>query len=110
MKELKEYEARGAKGCETISHERANMLLVGDRVNLFADQPGAAYGWGTVVCVTDKFAEVVRPYVHTADFTMTAGQGNSGQRIMDYIGQERVKLPLISSCIFSVVFRTTIPK
>ena len=110
MNTLKEYEIRGAKGCEMIVHERANMLLVGDRVNLFADQPGAPFGWGTVVCVTEEYAEVVRPYVHTSDFTMTAGQGDVGERLIDYIGHERTKLSRESDRTLAVVFRNAVPK
>ena len=95
---------------EKVVTERANVLLVGDRVNLFADQPGAAFGWGTVVCVTEDFAEVVRPYVHTGDFTMQAGQGDIGERLLTYIGQEVTRLPRRSDRTYTVVFRTTVPK
>ena len=89
---------------ELIVIERANILLVGDRVNLFADQPGAAFGWGTVVCVTEEYAEVVRPYVHVADFTAC------GNRLISYLGQEVTKLPRDSDRTYTVVFRTTVPK
>ncbi|KKN32096.1 hypothetical protein LCGC14_0817510, partial [marine sediment metagenome] len=78
---------------EKMVIERANVLLVGDRVNLFADQPNAPYGWGTVVAVTEDFAEVVRPYVHTADFTTGAAGSLSGERVMSYMGQETTRLP-----------------
>ena len=96
--------------CETIVIKRADALLVGDRVNLFADQPGAAYGWGTVVAVTEDFAEVVRPYVHTADFAMCTGQGQVDQRIISYLGQEVTKLPRNSVRTYSVVFRYQVPR
>ena len=95
---------------EKMVTERANVLLVGDRVNLFADQPNAPFGWGTVVAVTEDHAEVLRPYVHTADFTMGAGQGHVGERVMSYMGQETTRLPRDSKRTYSVVFRTTVPK
>ncbi len=101
--DLKEYEIRGADGCERVVHETANVLLVGDRVNLFADQPGAPYGWGTVIEVTENEVVVVRPYVHTADFTTTSG-------LMSYLGQETVRLYRDSDRVFTVVFRTTVPR
>lgn len=94
---------------EKVFIETANVLLVGDRVNLFADQPGAAYGWGTVVSVTDEEVEIVRPYVHTSDFTQTAGRGEVGTRVMSFIGQERTRLPRHSDRTYTVVFRSTIP-
>ncbi len=102
-KNLKEYEIRGAEGCERIMRETANVLLVGDRVNLFADQPGAPFGWATVVDVDENYATVVRPYVHTSDFTTTSG-------LMSYLGQEICKLDRTSSRVHTVVFRTTVPK
>ncbi len=101
--ERKEYEIRGAEGCERVVQERANVLLIGDRVNLFADQPGAPFGWGTVVEVTEEEAVVVRPYVHTADFSTTSG-------LISYLGQEVVRLYRKSDRVLTVVFRTTIPK
>jgi hypothetical protein len=101
--ELKEYEIRGAEGCEKVMRETANVLLLGDRVNLFADQPGAAYGWATVVKVTEEEVTVVRPYVHVADFEYTGG-------LMSYLGQETCKLWRDGDRIFDVVFRTSIPK
>ena len=106
----KEYEIRGAEGCEKLFHGVADMLLVGDRVNLFADQPGAPFGWGTVVCVTEEYAEVVRPHVHTSDFTVGAGSGEFGERLMSYLGQEIVRLDRKSDRIHSIVFRSTVPK
>jgi hypothetical protein len=103
MPQLKEYEIRGADGCERVVRETANVLLVGDRVNLFADQPGAPFGWGTVIEVTEEEAVVVRPYVHTSDFTTTSG-------LMSYLGQEIVRLYRKSERVLDVVFRTTVPK
>ena len=100
--ERKEYEIRGADGCEKVMRETANVLLLGDRVNLFADQPGAPYGWATVVQVTEEEVTVVRPYVHTSDFSYTGG-------LMSYLGQETCKLYRKSDRIFDVVFRTTVP-
>ena len=107
--ERKEYEDRGASGCETIMRETANVLLVGDRVNLFADQPGAPFGWGTVVCVTEEYAEVVRPYVHTSEFSLSAGP-RPGEKLISYLGQEVTRLPRQSDRVYTVVFRNTIPK
>jgi hypothetical protein len=107
---MKEYEIRGASGCERIVVERANILLVGDRVNLFADQPGASYGWATVVAVTENCVDLIRPYIHTSDFTVTPGRGQSGERLLSYTGMEVVRLPRDSSRTFSVVFRTQVPK
>jgi hypothetical protein len=95
---------------ENVVIEKANILLVGDRVNLFADQPGAAFGWGTVVCVTEDEAEIHRPYIHTSDFTGAAGFGVIGERLISYIGQEITKLDRRSDRTYSVVFRTTVPK
>jgi hypothetical protein len=100
---LKEYEIRGADGCERVVNETANVLLIGDRVNLFADQPGAPFGWGTVIEVTEEEAVVVRPYVHTSDFSTTSG-------LISYIGQEITRLPRQSDRVYTVVFRTTVPK
>ena len=95
---------------ETVVLETANVLLVGDRVNLFADQPGAAFGWGTVVAVTEDYAEVVRPYVHVSDFTMSTGNGDLGERVISFLGQETVKLPREAfGRVYHVVFRTEIP-
>ncbi len=95
---------------EKVVIERANVLLVGDRVNLFADQPTAPYGWGTVVAVTEDYAEVLRPYVHTNDFTISVGKGEVGSRLLAYMGQETTRLPRDSKRTYSVVFRTTVPK
>lgn len=98
-------------GCEQVILETANVLLVGDRVNLFADQPGAAFGWGTVVCVTEDFAEVLRPYVHVGDFTMQAGKGDIGERLISYLGSETTRLPRERfGKVYHVVFRTEVPK
>jgi hypothetical protein len=99
----KEYLTRGAEGCEKVVREKANILLVGDHVNLFADQPGAPFGWGTVIEVTEEEAVVVRPYVHTSDFATTSG-------LISYIGQEMVRLYRQDERVFDVVFRTTVPK
>lgn len=94
---------------EKVFIETANVLLVGDRVNLFADQPGAAFGWGTVVSVTEEEVEIVRPYVHTSDFTQVAGRGEVGTRLMSYIGQEVTRLPRHSDRTYTVVFRARVP-
>ncbi len=110
---LKEYEIRGAEGCERIVTETANVLLIGDRVNLFADQPGAPFGWGTVVAVTEDEVEIIRPYVHTADFGMSgtiSPAGPTGERLMHYMGQEVCRIPRHSDRVFTVVFRTTVPQ
>jgi hypothetical protein len=87
---------------ENVVIERANVLLVGDVVNLFADQAGAAFGWGTVVKVSEEEVEIVRPFVHTS------GVQSSG-RLLSYIGQEVTKLPRQSDRTYTVVFRSTIP-
>jgi hypothetical protein len=111
--ERKERETRGAtEGCEQVMRETANVLLVGDSVNLNADQPGAAFGWATVVCVTEDAVELVRPYVHTSDFTTSGFIGQHiGSRVIDYIGQERITLPRhCKDRIYSVVFRTSVPR
>jgi len=92
--------------CEEVVRETANMLLVGDRVRLFE----APYGWGTVIRVTDKTIKIVRPYIHTSDFTICAGQGDIGERLIDYMGQEKVRLERQSDRVYDVVFRTTVPK
>lgn len=93
---------------EKMVTERANVLLVGDRVNLFADQPNAPYGWGTVVAVTEDYAEILRPYVHVGDFTLS-NPGDIGERLLSYMGQEVTRLPRDSDRTYSVVFRTTVP-
>ena len=110
--ERRERETRGAtEGCEQVMLETANVLLVGDSVNLNADSPGAAFGWATVVCVTDEAVELVRPYIHTSDFTSSGYIGqNIGSRVIDYIGTERIKLLRHSDRILSVVFRTLVPR
>lgn len=103
-----DQEARERVGCEQVVTETANVLLVGDRVNLFADQPGAPYGWGTVVEVTEDYAEVVRPYVHTSDY---GTESPRGVKLTSYIGQEVTRLPRHSfGGTYSVVFRTSVPK
>lgn len=90
---------------EQVVTETANILLVGDRVNLFADQPGAPFGWATVVCVTPETVELVRPYIHTSDFTF-----GTDEALMSYIGCEHIKLDRQHSRLLSVVFRSSIPK
>ncbi len=102
----KEYEMRGAKHCEEVVMETANVLLVGDNINI----TGATFGWGTVVCVTEKEVEIVRPYIHTSDFTVCAGFGNIGERLISYTGMETVKISRDSKNIYTVVFRTTVPR
>jgi hypothetical protein len=87
---------------ENVVIERANVLLVGDTVNLFANQPGASFGWGTVVNVTEEDVEIVRPFVHTEGV-------QCGGRLLSYIGQEITKLPRQSDRTYSVVFRSAIP-
>ena len=109
--ELKEREARGAtESCEQVMQETANVLLVGDNINLNAHAAGATFGWATVVAVTEEWVEVVRPYVHTSDFTTACSGGNGGERVIDYIGTERFKIPRYNDHVYSVVFRTTVPK
>ena len=56
-------------------------LRLGDRISLF----DGAYGSATVCNVKADIVEVIRPYIHTADFTYTGG-------VITYIGQELVKL------------------
>jgi hypothetical protein len=94
---------------EKVVTETANILLVGDNVNLFADQPGAPFGWGTVVCVTEEYAEVVRPYVHVSESATGAGPA-LGERLISYIGQEVTRLPRASKRTYWIAFRTTVPK
>ena len=118
MQALKEYECRqrvsnGTKsgtGCETVMRETANVLLVGDTLNSFADQPGAAFGWATVVCVTEDTVELARPYIHVADFTMCPGGQNIGERVVHHTGLETIRLPRHSDRVYSVVFRTQVPR
>ena len=110
---LKEYEIRGAEGCERTVIETANVLLIGDRVNLFADQPGAPFGWGTVVAVTEDEVEIHRPFIHTGDFSMSgkiSPVGPTGSRLQSYMGQEVCRIPRHSDRKFTVVFRSTVPK
>jgi hypothetical protein len=98
---------------EKVFVERANVMLVGDRVNLFADQPGASFGWGTVVCVTEDEVEIVRPFVHVGEYT-GAGRaspvGPVGTRLLSYIGQEVTRLPRHSDRTYTVVFRASVPR
>jgi hypothetical protein len=75
-----------------------------------ANVPGAAFGWGTVVCVTEHEVEIVRPYVHTSNFTMGAGRGELGERLVSYIGQEVCRIPRYSDRVFTIVFRSQVPK
>ena len=109
-----DQDERNAHGrAETVFIETANVLLVGDSVNLFADQPGATFGWGTVTAVTEDEVEIVRPYVHLADFSMSgkiSPVGPTGSRVMSYIGQEVCRIPRHSDRKFTVVFRSTVPK
>jgi len=93
--------------CEQVHQETANVLLVGDRVNLFADQPGAAFGWATVVCVGEDTVELVRPYIHTSSNSY-ASQG--GTKLIDYVGQERIKLDRKGPRVLTVVFRSQVPE
>jgi hypothetical protein len=98
-------------GTEQVQIETANVLLVGDRVNLFADQPGAAYGWGTVVMVNEDIVEIIRPHVCTSDFTMGDSRfGHGGTRLMSSLGWETVRLDRSHSRKLTVVFRSTVPK
>ena len=113
-------ELRKNAACETVVEAPASILLVGDRVNFFSNQPGAPYGWGTVVCVTDKYVEAVRPYVHTGDFTMGVSDGYTGkgwgmpkvvgEKILSFMGQETIKLWVEDNRPLSVVFRSSVPK
>lgn len=93
---------------ERVIFERANVLLVGDTVNLFADQPGAPFGWGTVVAVTHEFAEVVRPYVHLSSASVSLDPDRASS--ISYLGQELTKLPRDSNRLYHIVFRTTVPE
>ena len=87
---------------EKVFQETANVLLIGDRINLFADQPGAPYGWGTVTQVTEEEVTVVRPYIHTGEVVYSFG-------LISYVGEEITKLPRHSDRVYTVVFRSTIP-
>jgi len=103
MVKLREYECRGS-GCEQMVRERANILLVGDHVNLFAKNPGHPYGWGTVTQVTEDEVVVERPYVHTSDYTM------SGNKLISYLGNETVRLYRHADRVYDISFRTSVPK
>ncbi len=100
----REWATRGAPGCDQVVRETANVLLLGDRINLSADQSGAPYGWGTVVQVSGEVVTVHRPYVHVSDFCTTG-------KLISYLGQETVKLPRHApERVYSVVFRNEIPR
>lgn len=64
-----------------------NTLGLGDVVSLFDD----GYGTGTVSKITNDEVHVFRPYVHTADFSMSGGEPGASA-VMCYIGTETVKL------------------
>lgn len=97
---------RASGGREEVVMETPNVWLVGDRVRLF-DGP---FGWATVVAVTEEYVELVRPYVHTCDATVGAIlHGSPGERLIDYIGQERFTIPRQDKRPHPTVFRATIP-
>jgi hypothetical protein len=103
-----EEERRSTGGHEIVKQETANVLLVGDRVNLFADQPGAPYGWGTVVKVTEEWVEIIRPHVVTSDFSVSPGWQQVGEALMHSLGWETVKIDRKDKRILHVV--ATVPK
>lgn len=93
---------------ETVHTETANVLLLGDRVNLFADQPGAAFGWATVTRISEDEVELMRPYVHTSDFAM--GSYDDSMKLQSYFGHEIVKLYRHNDRKLAIVFRASVPK
>ena len=80
-----------------------NVLQLGDRVKLGSD----AFDWATVVYVDAESVRVLRPYVHTSDFSMCSG---SGSKLIGYIGQEEVTLRRDDTRVVTVAFRRTVPK
>jgi hypothetical protein len=95
---------------EIVKMKTANVLLPGDRVNLDADTPGTPYGWATVIAVSENYVELVRPYIHVSD-TQYSGviAGQNGTRLIDYVGQENIKLDRLGKRVLHVVFRSLTP-
>ena len=58
-------------------------LELGDIINL--EHASGGYDTATVQQVTDREVKVIRPYIHCADFSTTAG-------VITYIGFEEFKL------------------
>ena len=67
------------KGNKGMLKRNAEDLRLGDRVRLFE----GAYGWGTVVRVTDKEVHIDRPYGQTSDVAY-------GDSVIFYTGIERL--------------------
>lgn len=98
-------------GREIVKKERANVLLPGDRINFAADQPGAPYGWGTVVRVDleKDVAVVIRPHVCTGLKLYTNLDGH-GTHVTHETHHEEIDLPRHSDRVYHVVFRSQTPE
>jgi hypothetical protein len=71
-------------------------LQLGDRIRL--TDVSRAYNDATVINVTDKGVTVFRPYVHTSDFSTTAG-------IIPYLGFEQFDLWRDSDKTVTLLYR-----
>ena len=69
-------------------------LRLGDKVKLFEGD----YGTGTVFNVEGGAVSIIRPYIHTADFSYTGG-------VQWYIGTETVKVSVESERCFELIER-----
>jgi hypothetical protein len=107
---MKEYETRGATHCEDVVRVTADLLRLGDHINCFADQPGAAFGWAVVTRCTQDVVEYTRPYVHISPFEYSSGIAEGGSAVIAYTGLEVSKVERRSDRVFSVVFRTQVPR
>jgi hypothetical protein len=82
-------------------------LQIGDVVNLGL---GEGFESSTVVKVTENYVELVRPYVHTSDFTCLAHlYDEEGEGVIDYIGTERMTLCKRDTRPVTLVYRRRIP-
>jgi len=78
----------------------ASELNLGDVINLGYFY----YSFATVVKKTDSFVELVRPYIHTADFsTIDHINKETGEGVIDYIGTQRIVLSRTSSFTYDRV-------
>ena len=71
-------------------------LVLGDAVRLL-EEP---YGWGTVVKITGEEVHIKRPYTHIGDVRFGGSEGS--RYVLDYIGQETVKVWLYSDRVLTV--------
>ena len=79
---------------QTFDMVYPSELQLGDKIKLFEGD----YGTGTVFNVEYGVVSIIRPYIHTADFSYTGG-------VQWYIGTETVKVSVESKRCFHLIER-----